>query len=142
MLGLIVVGVIIVALVVTLVALHREREEADGQRNLVDLFMNLADSHWENYKLAQMKVDCQSHDREGAETVITFLTEKVVDLVDEVGCLEEDLEEAEEELDDMEESVGDALEGWARSDALAETTLAWGTRVVDLMERAERERRL
>ena len=77
---------------------------------------------------------------EGAETVITFLTEKVVDLVDEVGCLEENLEEVEEELDDMEESVSDALEGWAQADALVETTLAWGERVLGLLERAEEER--
>ena len=78
---------------------------------------------------------------EGAEIVQNFLVGTVTDLVNEVGDLEEDLEEAEEELDDMKESADEALAGWAQADALSETTLAWGTRVVDLLERAEREGR-
>ena len=75
---------------------------------------------------------------EGAEIVQNFLMKTVAELVDEVGGLEEDLEEAEELVDDMEESANEALAGWAQADALTETTLAWGTRVVDLMERFER----
>ena len=149
MLGLIVMGVIIAALVVTMGALHAARKEANYQESLVDAFKHLSDNHWDSYRGAAGRVDeleVSLHDASSelsiAETVITFLTEKVVDLVDEVGGLEEDLEEVEEELDDMKESVGDALAGWARSDALSETTLAWGTRVVNLLDRAERERRL
>ena len=127
----------------------RERKERQYQEQSKLSWRHLSD---DQYASAQIVNGALEEERvtterlhatlEGAETVIAFLTEKVIDLVDEVGKLEENLEEVEEELDDMEESVGDALEGWERADALSETTLAWGTRVLDLLERAEREGRL
>ncbi len=124
----------------------RERKERKYQEQSKLAWRKLSD---EQYASAQIVNGALEEERvtterlhatlEGAEIVQNFLMETVAELVDEVGCLEENLEEVEEELDDMEESAGDALEGWARADALAETTLAWGTRVLGLLEQAEGE---
>ena len=145
MLGLIVMGVIIAALVVTMGALQAARKEANYQESLVDSFEKLANSHWKSGEQEHRRAEAleeslrrASADRKDAETSVHLLTGTVAELVDEVGGLEEDLEEAEELVDDMEESANEALAGWAQADALTETTLAWGTRVVDLMERFER----
>ena len=111
----------------------RERNERVYQENLVEVYRDQASSQYEVAERLHATL-------EGAEIVQNFLMKTVAELVDEVGDLEEDLEEAEEEADDLEEEADDALAGWARADELAETTLAWGTRVVDLLERAEKER--
>ncbi|KKL97681.1 hypothetical protein LCGC14_1831990, partial [marine sediment metagenome] len=58
----------------------------------------------------------------------------------DLEAAEETIEELEEESDDLEESANDALEGWAQADALSKNTLAWGERVLGLLERAEEER--
>ncbi|KKL70621.1 hypothetical protein LCGC14_2103120, partial [marine sediment metagenome] len=131
----------------------RERKERKYQEQSKLAWRKLSD---EQYASAQIVNGDLEEERvtterlratlEGAKIVQNFLMETVIDLVDEVGDLEEEdlegcLEEVEEELDDMEESANEALAGWAQADALSETTLAWGTRVVDLLERAEREGR-
>ncbi len=175
MLGLIIVGVIVVALVVAVVALQMERKEANYQKSLVDAFKNLADSHWDSYKeerhahrfwlaqagdanrqlsaaYADLEVVCteaeeaesaleaESHQREVAEGLVDELEVALQFALADLEAAGAEIEELEEESDDLEESANEALAGWARADEIAETTLAWGTRVVDLLERAEKER--
>ena len=145
----VITGLAVVVALYLFFAFRSAVEEVNFQKSLVNSFENLANSHWESgarehrrAEALEVSLHNASSELSTAETAIDFLKEKVVDLVDEVGDLEEDLEEAEEELDDMKESADEALAGCAQADELLETTLDWGMRVMNLLDRAEREGRL
>ena len=123
-------GVLFLAL---LLMFRREQTESNYQKSLVDAFKNLANSHWDSAEQEHRRAD--------------FLTEKVIELVDEVADVtdaltvaEDCLEEVEEELDDLEESANEALAGWKQADEISTRALAWGERVLGLLEQAEGER--
>ncbi|KKM15072.1 hypothetical protein LCGC14_1699740 [marine sediment metagenome] len=146
----------------------RERKERRFAEDLTDSFQRLADSHWQNFRAEErraekLKVDledaqkasdlwfgsarklsdevnAESHRREVAEIEMDSLVEQVIDLVDEAEDLEDALEELEEEADDLEEIAQEAVEGWADADNLTARTIAWGERVLGLLERIEERR--
>ncbi len=145
-------GVLFLAL---LLMFRREQTESNYQKSLVDAFENLANGHWDSYKeerhahrfwLAQAgdadrqlleayaDLEAESHQREVAEGLVDELEVALRFALDDLEAAEEEIEELEEESDDLEESANEALAGWARADEIAETTLAWGGRILDMAE--------
>ncbi|KKL90332.1 hypothetical protein LCGC14_1905780, partial [marine sediment metagenome] len=89
---------------------------------------------------AESALEAENHQREVSEGLVDELEVALRFTLADLEAAEETIEELEEESDDLEESANDALEGWAQADALSETTLAWGERVLGLLEQAEGER--
>ena len=114
-------------------------QAGDANRQLSEAYADLEVVRTEAEE-AESALEAESHQREVAEGLADELEVALRFVLADLEVAEETIEELEEESDDLEESANEALAGWARADEIAETTLAWGERILDMAERAEKER--
>jgi len=114
-------------------------QAGDANRQLSEAYANLEVVCTEAEE-AESALEAENHQREVAEGLVDELEVALRFALADLEAAEAEIEELEEESDDLEESVGEALAGWAQADALSKNTLAWGERVLGLLEQAEGER--
>ena len=146
----VVLGLVILAFLFVLNGYRNEKDDAEYLRGSLRGARDFANSHWttlrEEQRLGnvwkaeigdlQTRLDDADARAKQADELMGEASTLIEAFIVELDDADEDLVDLEDEVDELEAELVEVVAGWEDANALVGKTIAWGTRILDTLDKS------